>query len=93
MGVRFGRAESKTGSGEGVTDITKWKGGRLILCHHACILSTGQGSTFRHSESTHSIDPAMATVEGSLPGLGERTVYFFLCASIPVLDDPSCQRP
>lgn len=38
-----------------------------------------------YSESTHSIEPANATVEGNLPGEGESTVYFLLCGSIPVL--------
>lgn len=41
-----------------------------------------------YAESTHSIDPAMATFEGSLPGLGDKTVYFFLMVSMAVL---SCQ--
>lgn len=38
-----------------------------------------------HAESTHSIEPAMATLEGNFPGLGESTVYFFLMVSIAVL--------
>jgi len=38
-----------------------------------------------YSESTHSIDPAIATVEGSFPGVGERIVYFLLTGSIAVL--------
>lgn len=31
------------------------------------------------------MDPANATVEGNFPGEGDNTVYFLLCASIPVL--------
>ena len=40
---------------------------------------------YDYAESTHSIDPAIATVLGNLPGLGERTVYFLRCVSIAVL--------
>jgi len=35
-------------------------------------------STHRYSESTHSMDPASATVDGNLPVEGDRTVYFLL---------------
>lgn len=38
-----------------------------------------------YSESTHSMDPAMATVDGNLPGVGESIVYFLLTGSIAVL--------
>jgi len=38
-----------------------------------------------YAESTHSIEPAMAIVDGSLPGDGESTVYFLRWGSIAVL--------
>jgi hypothetical protein len=40
---------------------------------------------YTYAESTHSIDPAIATVDGSLPGEGESIVYFLFCVSIAVL--------
>jgi len=51
-----------------------------------------------YAESTHSMDPAMATVEGSLPGLGERIVYFLRIVSMAVLPsaptlEPNLYRP
>jgi hypothetical protein len=58
-----------------------------------CTSQTGYVNIKVYSESTHSIDPAKATVEGNFPGVGESTVYFLLCASIPVLQYQQAYRP
>jgi hypothetical protein len=56
-----------------------------MLVRHGCMLCSALLACLDYSESTHSIDPASATVDGNLPVEGDKTVYFLLCASIPVL--------
>jgi len=50
----------------------------LNVTEYTCSTYLSLVSTHRYSESTHSMDPASATVDGNLPVEGDRTVYFLL---------------